>query len=47
MGFDLFIHMTLMMDEATGKPFYYGAGIEKVYELPTVNIPEELRKYLY
>lgn len=47
MGFDLFIHMTLLMDDATGKPFYYGAGVEKIYELPTVNIPEELRKYLY
>jgi hypothetical protein len=47
MGFDLFIHMTLLMDHATGKPFYYGKGIEKIYELPTVNIPEELQKYLY
>ncbi len=47
MGFDLFIHMNLMMDDGTGKPFYYGKNAEKIYELPVVEIPEELRKYLY
>jgi hypothetical protein len=47
MGFDLYIHMTLMMDETTGKPFYFGKNLEKIYELPAVEIPEELRKYLY
>ncbi len=47
MGFDLFIHMSLMMDDGTGKPFYYGKDFEKVYEIPTIDIPEELRKYLY
>ncbi len=47
MGFDLYIHMTLMMDEATGKPYYFNTKCEKIYELPTVEIPEELRKYLY
>lgn len=52
MGFDLFIHMNLMMDDETGKPFYYGSNketgkTEKVYELPVAEIPEELRKYLY
>jgi len=51
MGFDLFIHMTLHMCPETGKPYYYGYNYEKhsdkMYELPTVNIPEELRKYLY
>jgi len=47
MGFDLFIHMTMLMDAETGKPFYYGKNGEKVYELPVVEIPEELRKYLY
>ena len=47
MGFDLYIHMTLLMDETTGKPYYYGKNSEKIYELPTFEIPEELRKYLY
>ncbi len=47
MGFDLFIHMNLMMDDGTGKPFYWGKNLEKIYELPVVEIPEELRKYLY
>jgi hypothetical protein len=52
MGFDLFIHMNLMMDDVTGKPFYYGINketgkTEKLYELPVVEIPEELRQYLY
>lgn len=52
MGFDLFIHMNLMMCDGTGKPFYYGTNketgkIDKLYELPVVEIPEELRKYLY
>jgi hypothetical protein len=52
MGFDLFIHMTLLMDEATGKPFYYGTNketgkTERIFEIPSLEIPEELRKYLY
>ena len=47
MGFDLFIHMSLMMDEGTGKPYYFGKNLEKMYDLPTVDIPEELKKYLY
>jgi hypothetical protein len=47
MGFDLYIHMNLTMDETTGKPFYYGKNYEKIYELPSIEIPEELRKYLY
>ena len=52
MGFDLFIHMTLLMDEGTGKPFYYGTNketgkTERIFEIPSLEIPEELRKYLY
>ena len=44
--------MTLMMDEATGKPFYYRTNketgqMDKCYDIPIVEIPEELRKYLY
>lgn len=47
MGFDLFIHMTMTVDPVTGQPYSYGRGSEKVYVLPTLEIPEELRKYLY
>ncbi len=47
MGFDLFIHMTLLMDDGTGKPYYYGKNAEKIYELPNIEIPKELQKYLY
>ena len=52
MGFDLFIHMNLMMDDGTGKPFYYRTNketgqMDKCYDIPIVEIPEELRKYLY
>lgn len=46
MGFDLFIHMSLTMDAETGKPFYFGKDYEKIYELPTIEIPPELKKYL-
>jgi hypothetical protein len=52
MGFDLFLQMSLTMDEATGKPFYYGTNketgkIERIFEIPQIDIPEQLRKYLY
>ena len=47
MGFDLYIHMSLLMDETNGKPFYFGKNLEKVYELPVIEIPQELKKYLY
>ncbi len=47
MGFDLFIHMSLLMDDGMGKPFYYGKNLEKIYDLPTIEIPPELKKYLY
>lgn len=52
MGFDLYIHMCMIMDETTGKPFYYGLNeetgkSEKIFGLPIIEIPEELRKYMY
>ncbi len=39
--------MSLMMDEGTGKPFYFGKDLQKIYELPSIDIPQELKKYLY
>lgn len=47
MGFDLYIHMSLMLDQATGKPYYYNKDFEKVLWIPAIEIPEELKKYLY
>jgi hypothetical protein len=46
MGFDLFIHLSLMMDAETGKPFYYNENYEKVFGIPSIEVPEELRTYL-
>ena len=52
MGFDLFIQLCLHMCPERGKPFYYGTNpdtgkIDKIYELPQVEIPKKYRKYLY
>lgn len=47
MGFDLFIHLKLTMCENTGKPYYFDKSLVKKYDYPEINIPEELRKYLY
>jgi hypothetical protein len=51
MGFDINVMMELFLCPATGKPFYYGRDketkkVEKVYELPTLIVPEMMRKYL-
>jgi hypothetical protein len=46
MGFDLYIYLKLMMCPETGKPYYFGPNLEKVYTLPGVTIPEHLHKYL-
>ena len=46
MGFDLNIEMCLHMCPDTGKPYYYGKNFEKVYEIPSLEIPNELKPYL-
>lgn len=46
MGFDLNIEMVLMMCPETGKPYYYGENLQKIYELPVLDIPNELKQYL-
>lgn len=51
MGFDIMICMTMLMCPETGKPYYYGYDeeakqITKFYELPSLSVPEEIRKYL-
>ena len=46
MGFDLFIHHKLMMCDITGKPYYFGENLEKVYEFPEFKLPEKLVEYL-
>lgn len=46
MGFDLSIDMCLGMCTTTGKPYSYDKDFKKCYDIPSVEIPEELRKYL-
>lgn len=51
MGFDINVNMVLHMCPKTGKPFYYGYNkqqnnYEKIYELPTLVVPEKMCEYL-
>lgn len=46
MGFDLYIHLKLMMCPQTGSPYYFGPNLTKMYGVPTFVIPEHLRPYL-
>ena len=47
MGFDILITLDLGMCPETGKPFYYSSEhFEKVYTLPPIEVPEDLRRYL-
>lgn len=46
MGFDLYIHLNLLMCPQKGKPYYFGPNLEKVYDLPDFTIPQHLHPYL-
>lgn len=51
MGFDINICLQLLMCPETGKPYYLhwdkrAKKITKEYSIPTIEIPESLRKYL-
>ena len=46
MGFDLFVYLKLMMCPETGKPYYFGPKLEKIYGVPEFVIPKNLRDYL-
>jgi hypothetical protein len=51
MGFDLCFLVNLHLCNETGKPFYYGTNpetnrMDKLYGIPEVEIPKELRKSL-
>ena len=51
MGFDINVEVCFMMCDTTGKPYYYKYDkttnkMNRVYELPSVEVPEHLRKYL-
>lgn len=51
MGFDIFVELSLMMCDETGKPFYYRYDegtkkLNRIYDLPLLEVPQELRKYL-
>lgn len=45
MGFDINIDMIMHMCEHTGKPYYYGKDLNRVYEIPTLEVPQELKEY--
>jgi hypothetical protein len=51
MGFDIFVELTFMMCDEKGKPFYYEYDdgtkkLNRIYDLPSIEVPQELRKYL-
>jgi hypothetical protein len=51
MGFDFYITLSMMMCHRVGKPFYYGKDeatghLKRVYELPKLNVPDNLKEYL-
>jgi hypothetical protein len=51
MGFDINVDLCYNMCSETGKPYYYHYDTEtkkmlRVYELPQVEVPKELRQYL-
>jgi hypothetical protein len=51
MGFDILIELCYMMCAETGKPYYYHYDkttqkMNRMYELPSIEVPKELRQYL-
>lgn len=49
MGLDIYVSLSLLMCTTTGKPFYFrtiNGNLESSYEVPTVEVPSHLRKYL-
>lgn len=51
MGFDIYITLSMMMCNKTGKPFYHGTDpvtgrFAAIYGYPDTVVPENLRKYL-
>jgi len=51
MGFDIMIDVRFHVCDITGKPFYYKYdkktnSSSRIYEMPSFEVPKELRKYL-
>ena len=50
MGFDINVEVCFHMCNKTGKPYYYkyskNLGITRIYEMPSIEVPEHLREYL-
>jgi hypothetical protein len=51
MGFDIMINVCFNMCSETGKPFYYKFDkntqiLNRIYEMPSIEVPQQLRKYL-
>ncbi len=46
MGFDLFIGIKFNMCPHTGKPYYYGKDVQKMYDISEIVVPTEFRDYL-
>lgn len=47
MGFCVHIFRNLNLCPETGKPFYYGRKLEKIYDVKDVLIPVEYWRFLY
>lgn len=46
MGFDISIDMVLCMCNKTGKPYYYGNNLVKIYDFSSIVVPDHLKEYL-
>ena len=46
MGFDFYINISFNICPATGKPFSYGPNSEKIYGIPSIEIPEPYRRFV-
>ena len=47
MGFDFFIEGRFGICRDTGKPFYYNKDLTKNYDLSTISVPQEYRRFMY
>lgn len=51
MGFDITVQLCFHMCNKTGKPYYYNykknlGEVTRIYEMPSIEVPEHLREYL-
>ena len=46
MIFNIYIEFTLGICPETGMSFYYNSNCEKIYDIPSIIVPDEYRKIL-